>query len=719
MTTEGLGSVFAPESIAVIGASRQEGSIGRQVFRNLVEGDFQGPVYPVNPKARSVCGVRAYPSIEDVPDRVDAAVVSVPARHVVQVTEECGEASVEALVVISAGFRETGKEGARRERELARVVDEHGMRLVGPNCMGVLNTAGDVRMNATFSDASVEDGGLAFASQSGALGLAILDVAEELGLGLSHFVSLGNRVDVSNNDLLEAWGRDERVDAILLYLEHFGNPRNFLDLARDIGREKPVLAVKSGTSAAGARAAASHTGAMAERGELAGALFEQCGVVHAHTIEELFQLARVFSRAEPPGGRGVAILTNSGGPGVMATDALAEHGLEVAQLADATRERLRGAVPEIASLGNPVDVTGSGGADAYRAGLEALADDEAVNALVVIYTPPTFQDHEAVAQALLDADRNGKPIVACVLGRGEQDTAYDRLAEAGLATFTFPEDAVQSLAAYADWAEHRDEPVGLVPELEAERGQARAIVDQAHAQGQEWLSAQAAFDLLDAYGVDVPEMQIAASPEASARAAEAIGPPVVLKANAEGLVHKTEHEAVETGVHSADEARRVHERMEQRLVDEGFDLSSVLVQAQAEGEREVLLGATSDPHHGTLVGFGLGGIHAEVLDDVVFRLAPLTDRDAARMVRSIDAWPLLQGVRGQSRADVDALEDAILRVSAIASDHDAIREMDLNPVIVGDEGQAAIAVDVRVRLATEDGSGPSGSGPTPIADRRD
>jgi acetyl coenzyme A synthetase (ADP forming)-like protein len=696
--TEGLDDVLAPDAIAVVGASRREGAIGRQLLRNLLDGDVQAAVYPVNPGARSVCGVRAYPSVGEVPDEVDLAVVAVPAEHVVDVAEDCGEAGVGALVVITAGFREVGDEGAQRERRLLEVAEDHGMRVVGPNCMGVLNAAEDVRMNATFSTASVEAGGLAFMSQSGALGLAILDVAEELGLGLSHFVSLGNRVDVSSNDLLAAWNEDPATEAILAYLEHFGNPRNFLEIAREVGRRTPVLAVKSGRSAAGARAAASHTGAMAERAEVGEALFEQCGVVRASTIEELFQLARVFGRTEPPDGPGVAILTNSGGPGVMATDAIAETGLEVADLAQDTRERLRDAAPSIASVANPVDLTAGVGPEAYREGVEALAADESVDAILAIYTPPTFQDDEAVAEALETADRGSVPLLACVLGRGQQDTAFDALSHAGLPTYTFPEAAVTSLAAHADWAQRREEPVGTVPDLDVDEERGRALLDQAVAEGREWLSPQASFELLDAYGIEHPGYAVAASPEATRAAADRLDGPVVVKGIGEDLVHKTEHGAVQLDLATADAAASAHEQMAKRLAGEGIDLEAVLVQEQVEAGSEVLLGATSEPRYGTLVAFGLGGVHAEVFEDVAFRLAPLTDADAARMVRDVDAWPLLEGVRGEAPADVDALEDAVLRVSAMASRHPAIREVDLNPVLAGGEGQGAVAVDVRVRL---------------------
>lgn len=692
-----LAPILAPRSIAVIGASRTPGSIGRQVLENLLDADYQGIVHPVNPNARSVSGVRAYESIGAIPDPVDLAVIVVPAEHVLDVAEACGQAGVLGLVVISAGFREVGPEGAEREQALDAIADRYGMRVVGPNCMGVLNTAADVRMNATFSRSGVTEGGLAFVSQSGALGIAILEMAEDLSLGLSHFVSLGNRIDVSSNDLLAAWETDDRVEQILLYLEHFGNPRNFIDVARRVSPSKPILAVKSGRSTAGARAAASHTGALAEQDVLTEALFEQCGVIRADTIEEVFAYARLFARAPPPPGRKVAILTNSGGPGIMAVDAMSQHGLKLAELSEATQERLAKHAPSIASVGNPVDITGSGDATAYRECLQALLEDDAVDDVLVIYTPPTVLQDEEVVEALTEPDPGQTPVVFCVLGRGRGQTAFDRLTQAGRPTYTFPESAIKAMGAYADYVDRRDRPQGAVPELpDVDPARAEQAV-QASLGEDGWLAPDEVHDLLDAYGIETPEQARAESPEEAVEAVEAIGAPCVLKAIAPGLVHKSDVGGLEADV-DANGAAEAYQRIAERVAGAGHDLDGVLVQRQVPEGREVILGMSADRRFGPLIAFGLGGVHVEVLKDVVFRLAPLTDAEAARMVRAIRGYPILEGVRGEAPADVDAIEAMLLRLSQLVRDRPEIQEMDLNPVIVGDEGEGAVCVDARVRL---------------------
>ncbi len=697
--TQGLDALLEPRSVAVVGASRSPDAIGRRIFENLLEADLEGPVHPVNPKARSVGGVRAYAAVEEVPDEVDLAVIAVPAEHVPHVVEGCGRAGVRAIVVITAGFREVGGEGVQREAELRELADRYGLRVVGPNCMGVLNTDPNVRMNATFSPAHVRRGGLAFVSQSGALGLAILDTAQELGLGLSHFVSLGNRMDVSSNDLMEAWSHDPNVDAILLYLEHFGNPRNFIDVAREVTPRKPVLAVKSGRSAAGARAARSHTGALAEEDALTDALLEQCGVLRVDTIEEMFAHARVFARAPVPPGNRVAILTNSGGPGIMATDALERHGLELASLTEATRERLAEVAPHEASISNPVDLTAGAGPAEYEASLEAILSDPHVDDVLVIYTPPTFIRDEQVVEALLTPERGGKPVLACVLGRRQGDTAFHQLTEAGLPTFTFPESAIQALGAYVSWGELRNRPLGTVPDLPGIQPEvADDIVAQALDRGDEWLPPGEAFDLLAAYGIPAAPPARATTPEEAAALVEEAAGSSVLKGYAPSLVHKSDVGAVVPDVVEAADAELAFRSIEAAVEAAGHELESVMVQDQVPAGREVIMGSTADPVFGPTVLFGLGGTHVEVLRDVVVRLAPLRDHEAARMVRAIRAWPLLEGVRGERHADVNALEDMLLRISQLARDRPEVREMDLNPIIVGDAGEGAVCVDARIRL---------------------
>lgn len=691
-----LDPIFRPRSVAVIGASRDRRGVGRQIFDNLLAAGFQGPVYPVNQTAREVGSVRAYANVLEIPDPVDLAIIVVPAEAVLDAVAECGRKGVKGLVIITAGFRETGAEGIAREERLAMLLREYGMRAIGPNCMGILNPSPDVRLNATFSPARVKHGKIAFISQSGALGMAILDQATELGLGLSYFVSLGNKTNVSTNDLLAEWADDPDVELILLYLENFGNPRRFVELARAITLKKPIIAVKSGRTAAGARAAGSHTGALAEGDAAIDALFEQCGILRAQSIQELFEYARAFSRAPLPRGRSVGIVTNSGGPAIMATDALLAQGLHLANLSETTRATLRAKLLPEASDANPVDVIAGGGADSIGHALAAVAADPDVDALLIIYTPPGVVDDEAVARAIIDTDRQGKPLFACVLGRESGGTAFHRLTEASLPTYVFPESAVRALAALANRADRLGRPPGHVPKLKTvDCERVAGILRHALETHDEWLTPEDAFALLEAYGIPVLAPRRVKSPHEAGEVARAMGGRVVLKAIAPGLVHKTEAGGVRLDVEDAGSA---FDDMRQGLALRGIAMEGVMVQAMAPRGREVLLGMTADPKFGPLLAFGLGGIYVEVIKDVAFRAAPLTDEDASRMVRAIRAWPLLEGVRGEPPADVAAIEDALLRLSALATDHPAIREVEANPMIVGRAGEGARVVDARVRL---------------------
>lgn len=711
-----LAAVFRPRSVAVVGASRSPSSVGRQIFDNLLGGGFQGPVYPVNPTAREVGSVRAYPRVSAIPDDVDLAVIAVPAAVTLEVVEDCAKKGVKGLVVITAGFREIGEEGARREARLAALLDEHGMRAIGPNCMGIMCTDPAVRLNATFSPAHVKHGKIAFVSQSGALGLAILEQANELNLGLSYFVSLGNKVNVSTNDLLVEWADDPEVQTILLYLENFGNPRRFVELARRIGREKPIIAVKSGRTAAGARAAGSHTGALAERDVAAEALFEQCGVVRARTIQQLFEYARLFSRAKPPRGRRVAIVTNSGGPGIMATDALFENDLTLAELSQATRDALRAKLLPEASVANPVDVIAGGGPEHFRVALTETLADPNVDAVIVIYTPPVFINEHEVARAIIEPARAHpeKTLIACVLGKTAGSSAFHLLTEADVPTFVYPEPAVRALSALVAYGERSRRDAGIVPRLDGIAHAAAAdIVRRAIEAGHEWLEPRDAMDLMRAYGIPVARTRRVASAKEAADAAREMDAPVALKAIAPGLVHKSEAGGVALGIPSPDAASAAYETMMKRVAEHGFDLEGALVQEMLPPGREVILGMSCDPKFGPLLMFGLGGVYVEVLKDVVFRLAPLTDADARRMVRAIRGWPLLQGVRGEPAADVAAIEDALLRLSQLVSDFHEIAEIDINPMIVRDDGGGACAPDARVRLW------PRGEAPRAAAVTRD
>jgi acetyl coenzyme A synthetase (ADP forming)-like protein len=697
--TDGLSAVFRPKTVAVIGASRKDGSIGREIMRNLIFGDFTGTVYPVNPHGGSVFGVRVFASVRDIPDSVELAVVVVPAANVLSVVDECGQKGVKGLVIITAGFREIGGEGVILEERLKELLAKYGMRAVGPNCMGLCNSDPRIRLNVTFSSARMREGDIAFVSQSGALGMAILDMADDLGLGLAYFVSLGNKVNISGNDLLMEWENDTRVRLILMYLENFGNPRRFVELARRIGARKPIIVVKSGRTGAGARAARSHTGALAEPNVLTEALLEQCGVLRAQTIEELFEYARLFSKAPVPKGNRVGIVTNSGGPGILATDALAESRLVPAVFSPETTDELKRILPPVATTGNPADMTAHGGPAEYEASVRTIMKDPKVDAGIVIFTPPTIVQEEAVANAILNAREPTKPLLACVLKSSQGSPAYRMLSEANLPTYTFPESAVRALSGYYAYARWQMQDKGRIPEFaDVNVEEAGKLIREVIVAGREWLEPDDGFALISHLGIRSPRSRFASTEAAVGWAVREAGFPAVLKAQAKGLIHKADIGGVRLNIRTLGKALEAFREMKQAVTERGLVLDGVLVQEQVPADREVIVGANVDPNFGPLLMFGLGGKYVEVLRDVVFRLAPLSDRDAERMVQAIRGYPILEGVRREKRSDIRGIESALLRLSFLVMRFPQIAEIEINPLVVQEEGSGVIALDVRVKL---------------------
>lgn len=700
-----LDALLAPRTVAVVGASRRPGTIGWQILDNLLRHGYGGAVHPVNPGAPAVHSIRAYPSVEAIPDEVDLAVVVVPKEGVVEVAEACGRKGVRALVVISAGFREIGGTGAEREEALMEVVRRHGMRLVGPNCMGVLNTAPGVEMNATFAPTMPPPGPVAFMSQSGAMGVTILDYAAEYGIGISEFVSVGNKPDVSGNDLLERWAEDPRTGVILMYVENFGNPRRFLELAREITRTRPIVVVKSGRSGAGARAASSHTGALAGTDAATDALLRQAGVIRVDTVEELFDLAMAFSHQPLPRGDRVAIVTNAGGPGIIIADACEAHGLTVPALAEETRAALALHLPEEASLGNPVDMIASATPQSYRTVVEAVLADPNVDAVIAAFVPPLGIRQEDVAEAIVSVvrGRTEKPVLAVLMGREGLPQGLAELNAAGIPGYRFPESAVRALGAMRRQRLRVEKEDGAVPAFEVDRAAVEEIVCRARSEGREKLREDEVMRVLEAYGVPVAPWRLARTEEEAQAAAEAVGWPVVLKLVAPTLVHKSDVGGVVVGLEDADAVAAAHREMVERVPERaGFDrceVEGVLVQRMVRGGRETIVGMHRDPSSGPLLMFGLGGIHVEALGDVVFRVTPLTDADAREMVRDIRGLPILEGIRGEAPADLAAVEEAILRVARLAADHPEVRELDVNPWMALPEG--GVAVDGRISISTE------------------
>jgi acetate---CoA ligase (ADP-forming) len=699
--TTGLDAILKPRSIAVIGASRMSNTIGHQIFANLLRYGFTGAVYPVNPNASSIQSVRAYPSVGALPEPIDLAVIVVPKERVLDVARTCGQAGVRGLVVISAGFREIGGVGIDRERQLMDIVRQYDMRMVGPNCMGVLNTDPSVSMNATFAPAMPPPGRAAFVSQSGALGVSVLDHAAEYGIGISQFVSVGNKPDVSGNDLLEQWEHDPAVGVILMYVESFGNPRRFLELASRITRSKPIIAVKSGRSKVGARAASSHTGALAASDVAVDALLTQAGVLRAESIEELFDMAMAFTGRPLPRSRRTAIVTNSGGPGILAADAMETRGLEVVELESATIAQLKPLFPEEASIRNPLDMIASATPAHYRSALDAVLSDPNVDSALAVFLPLLSVRQQDIAESIVAvaAKHVEKPVLAVLMGSAGLPQGRAELHKAGIPAYVFPESAARGLAALRRQREWTARPVGSPPVIQVDRARAARALAGSSANGKRKLGELEALELLAAYGIPVAESRLAVSPEEAARIAAQLGFPVVLKAVSPELVHKTDVGGVRVGlttpVEVATSAAEMIDAVTRALPH--AHLTGLLVQRMVTGGRETIVGMSRDPAFGPLLMFGLGGIYVEALKDVVFRVAPILPLDAHDMVRSIRGVALLDGIRGAAPVDFAALTDVLLRVSQLAIDHPEIAELDVNPLLAFPKGVKA--VDARVLVA--------------------
>ena len=695
---------FQPKSVAVIGASRQRGTIGAEVFNNILKDGYQGTVYPVNPSAESVGGVRAYPSVLDIPNEIEMAIVIVPAEHVLEVADECARKGVRGIVVISAGFRETGDEGRERERALLQKARSFGMRIIGPNCMGVLNANPEVSLNGTFAPNFPPFGNVALLSQSGALGLALLDYSRDLNIGLSTFVSVGNKADVSGNDLIQYWESDPDTDVILLYLESFGNPRKFSRHAQRIGPHKPIVAVKSGRSTAGSRAAASHTGALATLDVASDALFRQAGVIRVDTLEELFDVANLLAHQPVPKGKRVAIITNAGGPGILCADACESYGLEVAGLTDETREKLQSFLPKEAGLNNPIDMVASATAEDYARTLQLLVDDDSIDSVIVIFIPPLITQAADVGRAIrkVAAKVTDKTLLACFMTTRGAPPELVEGKESALPSFVFPESAAHALARVSEYGEWRLRPIGKTPEFEADSARARRIVEDALKAGADrvWAPQDICAQLLSCYGLRSAEVALAATAEEAAHAAARIGFPVAIKLSSSTIVHKSDLGGVMLGIGSEAAAHDAFEKIRAGLEEIGRagEMDGVLVQQMVPQGIEAIVGVTQDPTFGPLMMFGLGGTFVELLKDVNFRIHPLTDIDAREMVRSIKGFPLLQGWRGSTPGDVQSLEETLLRVSVMVEQLPEIAEMDLNPIKVLPPGEGCIAVDARILL---------------------
>ncbi len=691
---------FRPSSVAVIGASRDPEKLGYAVLANLKNGGFSGALYPINPKADEILGLRAYPTVLDVPGPVDLAVVVIPYSLVPGALQQCGEKGIPAAIIISAGFREAGREGLERELEVIGIARRYGIRLIGPNCLGVIDT--NTPLNATFAAGMPPGGPIAFMSQSGALGTAVLDMALAGRIGFSRFVSLGNKADVNEVDLLEAWEDDPGSKVILAYIEGLPDGQRFMQVARRVTRRKPVVAVKSGVTRSGARAVSSHTGSLAGSEAAYHAAFRQAGVIRAESMEHLFDLALAFAYQPLPPGDRIAIVTNAGGPGILATDALEHAGLQLARFRPETVQALMADLPSAASAANPVDVLGDALADRYEHALRLVLADPGVDGVIVIVTPQAMTQIEETAHVVGRVARETqKPVLGCFMGESRIAAGVAVLQQYGIPNYPFPERAAAALAAMVGYRREREQPSYPPAHFEVDRAAVQKVLDEARAQGRVSIGDAEARTILEAYGFPLPPSHLAATPEEAIAAAEDMGYPVVLKIASPDILHKTDVGGVRLNLRSPSDVRDAFDLIVYRASRyvPGARIWGCLVQKMVPPGREVLIGMSRDPQFGPLVAFGLGGIYVEALKDVVFRIAPFGPEEAAEMIREIRSYPLLEGVRGEPPADHAAIVDALCRVSQLVTDFPEIAELDINPLVVYEEGRGAVALDMRLVLS--------------------
>ena len=684
--------LFAPESVAIIGASRRKGSIGRTIVENMLRYGYEGVIYPINPKAKSIAGIKCYPSVLDIDDRVDTAIIAVPACVVPSVLEDCGKKGVKCAVIISAGFREVGEEGARLEDDVLSIAKKYGIRVVGPNCMGVINSAPSIRLAGTFAPVLPSHGNVGFVSQSGALGIAILDYAEEINMGISKFVSVGNGADLGVEEMLEYLGNDDDTDVILLYIESMKKPRVFVDIARRVSRKKPIIAVKAGRTEAGARAAASHTGALASSWLVVRSALKQGGVIIASSVDELFDYALAFSLQPIPRGRRVAILTNGGGPGILATDACVSEGLEMAKLSMETVQKMRKILPSIASLKNPVDVTPMASIEDYENAAKCLLSDDGVDALISIFVPPTYIEPADVAMAVSRASEGGnKPVLGVFMGKGNILYDVEHVRGRRIPAYLFPESAARALSAMCERAEFlaRGERDEIAMEIKYD---VLDFVGDKHGV----LSLNQSLAIAEKMGFKTPRYVFCAREESLQDFAKKIGYPLVIKAVVEGKTHKTEFGGVAIDIGNEEELIDKANKIVGRLKDMGiYDKFAGFVLQEMVSGIEVIIGGLRDEKFGPLVMLGVGGIFVEIMRDISFRIAPIARTDALEMMAELKAGRIFEGFRGRG-VNKDEIIDAIVRASRVIASMERIKEMEFNPVIVNEEG--AFVVDARFVL---------------------
>jgi acetyl coenzyme A synthetase (ADP forming)-like protein len=705
MTTKNIDSLFHPKSVAVIGASREEGSVGYSLLANIIDSRFQGVVYPVNPNADGILGIKSHPSVLDIQDDIDLAVVIVPAPVVSRVLEECGQKKIKAAIVISAGFKEVGGPGIELEKEVQAIIRKHGIALVGPNCLGLISTDPLTRMNATFGTQMPLEGNIAFLSQSGALCVAVLDYAKEANIGFSKFISMGNKAGLTENDLLRYLKNDPKTDVILMYLEDLVNGREFMNIALEITdhptNPKPVLALKAGRTVIGAKAVSSHTGSLAGSDRVYDAIFTQCGVIRGETLDEVFDYVKGFASQPLPKGRNVAIITNSGGPGILATDSCINRGMNVNAFSEKTKERLRAILPPSVSLNNPLDLIAEAQEKQYEGSLNAILADKKIHSIMVILTPTSFTRVEEISRAIVRcARKHRKPMVCCFLGVYDVSAGIEILEESGLPTYRFPESAARVLAKMTDFMWWIERPATEVARHTVDRDKASRVLAKARNENRTFLMEHEAYEVLDAYGFPIIDTELAKNAEEAAAAAESMGYPVVLKIASPDVVHKFDFGGVKLNLRNASEVSEGFQAIVNSVRAKKPDarIEGIIVEQMAEKGQEIILGVSNDPQFGPLLMFGLGGIYVEALEDVTFRLAPVTRLSAQRMITTTKTFKILDGYRGGPVYDVPAIEECLTRLSQLAMDFDEIQELDINPLIVLPKSRGCRIVDARIIL---------------------
>lgn len=701
MLKEQLDKIMRPKAIAVVGASTREHTIGSDIMKRLQEYKFKGKIYPVNPKGGMIEGIESYKSILEIPGEVDLAIIIIPAKFVNQSLDECNQKGIKGICVISAGFKEAGAEGAQMEKDLVEKLKEHGMRCVGPNCLGVLNTHPDIRMDGCFAESLPERGHIGFVSQSGALGGGILNILKDLNLGFAQFISIGNQADINAETAIEYWENDDDVQQMLLYMESIANPANFRKLATKVTKKKPILALKAGRSAAGASAASSHTGSLAGADKAANALLMQSGVIREYSLRNLFSTAKVFANCPIPKGDRVAIITNSGGPGIMATDAVCEYGLQMAQISEATKDKLRSFLPAAASVKNPIDMIASAPIEHYKQTLETVIAEDNVDMIMVIYLPFLGLKDIDVAKALIEikAKHPEKPVIGVFMTTSD---FFLKIAEmdVNMPFFMYSEEAADGFNRLNQQRLWQERPEGKIPCYDVNKTKAEKIIKQSIAEGREQLTTLESIDVLDAYGIRACKYGLATNEEEVAKLGNEIGYPVVMKMTSKTTSHKTDVGGVRVNIQSEEQLRAEYQDLIAKLTEKGLieGLEGVIIQEMVKGSREMVCGIATDPQYGPMMMFGLGGVFIEVMKDVTFRIAPLTDIDALEMIKSVKAYKLLEGARGTKPAQIDQIQETLLRLSQLVSDFKFIDELDINPLLISEKTGEGIAVDGRIKV---------------------